>query len=68
VRAPHIGARSALPPTNWHTQSGRSVGSLVLVLITACDLIFTCSARFILSHPRKHMVSLCTEFLWMFTD
>jgi hypothetical protein len=47
----------------WRTRSGRSVDSLVLVLITACNLICTCSARFILFHPRKHIVSLCTGCL-----
>jgi hypothetical protein len=47
----------------WHTKSGRSVGSLVLVLITVCDLICTCSARSLLSHPRrKYIASLYTEY------
>jgi hypothetical protein len=51
---------STLSPTRGTPyKSGRSVDSLVLVLCTVCDLICTCTARFILSHLHKCMVSLC---------
>jgi hypothetical protein len=63
VRCPLSTLRRAVGVVNDQglPESRRSVDSLVLVLCTVCDLICTCTARFILFHLHKCVVSLCNE-------